>query len=117
MSKENNPINEYLRELIIKEAVLKYLFVKSMENKYNDEYLNMKYRINTKNIREEYDVIGKERRAGIEKELRAKIEAGEIDLDKEAARWHREALIKLENDNKFRENRYDTNANKIGEER
>ena len=52
----NQAMKEFLREKISIDVITKYIFIKSMEEKYDDEYLDRMYRINCRNIRERYSV-------------------------------------------------------------
>ena len=89
---DRKALDDFLKEKINREIILKYLFIKSIEEKFEDEYIQAKYRINPKKIRREYNSLDKEKIASMEKDLRAKIEEKIIDLDSEAVRWHRESF-------------------------
>ena len=89
---DRNALKNFLREKIDREIILKYLFIKSIEEKYEDEYIETKYRIKPGKIRRDYNALDKDKIGNIEKEILAKIEAGEINLNFEAVRWHRESL-------------------------
>lgn len=88
----NQAMREFLREKVNIDIVMKYMFIKSMEGRYDDEYLDRMYRIDTTSIRKGYDGLGKEERKKTEENIRKKIAAGEVDLSKEAINWHREGL-------------------------
>ena len=89
----NEALRKFLSEEANKEIITKYMFIKSKEEKYSDEYIKAKYRINPATIRNLYNGIDEEERAKIESIIKKQIEAGEKDLDKLAAIWHRQALI------------------------
>lgn len=94
----NQAMRDFLREKLYRDVVMKYVFIKAMEEKYDDEYLDRMYRINCRNIREKYNIIPEEERSRIENDIRKQIDAGEIDLSKEAVNWHREGLMKYQNE-------------------
>jgi len=81
-----------LKDDINREIILKYLFIKSIEARYEDDYIKTKYRIDAQKIRREYSSLDKEKIGEMENELKAKIQAGEIDLNAEAVGWHRESF-------------------------
>ncbi len=85
-------MREFLKEKVYYDVIMKYMFIKSMEDRFDDEYLDRMYRINTSRVRGVYKEIGEKEREKIEEKIRMQIEAGEIDLNKEVVRWHREAL-------------------------
>ena len=89
---DRNALKNFLREKIDREIILKYLFIKSIEKKYDDEYIETKYRVKPEKIRKDYNALDKNKIESMEKEILAKIEAGEINLNSEAARWHKESL-------------------------
>lgn len=97
----NQAMKEFLREKISIDVITKYIFIKSMEEKYDDEYLDRMYRINCRNIREKYSVIPEEDRTRIEDNIRKQIAVGEIDLSVEAANWHREGLRKYQDERRL----------------
>ena len=93
---ENNEVlGKFLREEADKEIITKYMFIKSKEEKYSDEYIKAKYRINPETIRNLYNGIDENERLKLESIIKKQIEAGEKDLDKLAAIWHRQALISV----------------------
>ena len=89
---DRNALKNFLREKIDREIILKHLFIKSIEEKYEDDYIETKYRINPEKIRRDYNALDKDKIESIEKEILAKIETGEISLNSEAVRWHKESL-------------------------
>ena len=89
---DKKALKAFLREKINREIILKYLFVKSIEEEYGDEYIQTKYRIKPERIRRDYNALNKTEIENMEQEIIAKIEAGEINLNSEAIRWHRESL-------------------------
>lgn len=93
----NQAMREFLREKINVDVITKYIFIKSMEEKYDDEYLSKMYRIDCRNIRQNYSLIPEEERGRIESNIRKQIESGVIDLKKEAVIWHKEGLEKESN--------------------
>ena len=90
----NESMRNFLREKVNKEIVMKYMFIKSMEEFYDDEYLSIKYRINVSLIRENYDKLKPDERDRIQRDIETKIVNGEIDLSREVVRWHKEELNK-----------------------
>ncbi len=112
----NQAIQDYLREIINKEIIMKYLFIKSMEEDYGDEYLTRKYRINVSLIRKSYDKLKPDERDRIQRDIETKIVNGEIDLSREAVRWHKEELNKYykKDINKINSNK-NSNKEKRGE--
>ena len=86
-------LGKFLREEANKEIITKYMFIKSKEEKYSDEYINAKYRINPATIRNLYNKIDQNERLKLESILKKQIESGEKDLDELAAIWHRQALM------------------------
>ena len=83
---------KYFREQAIRETILKYLFVKSLEEEYDFERIAFTYRINPEIIIKAYNGLNKEESSNIENEIIEKINKGEIDLKHEAARWHKQGL-------------------------
>ena len=92
---DKEALKKFLREKISREIILKYLFLKSLEGDYEDEYIKTKYRINPGKIRRDYSLLDKNEIACMENEITARIQAGEIDLHSETVRWHRESLQSL----------------------
>lgn len=88
----NEDIRDYLREKVSRDIIMKYLFIKTIDGNHGDEYIKTKYRINAFKIRTLYKALNESEREKIEKEIKAQIEAGEINLEQEAVNWHREAL-------------------------
>ncbi len=89
---DKKAFTESLKEENRRKIILKYLFLKSIEKEYADEYIKTKYRINPKTIREQYEGLDKEEIAVLESELKAKIQKGIINLQSEAVNWHRESF-------------------------
>ena len=87
---DRKALDDFLKEKINREIILKYLFIKSIEARYEDDYIKTKYRIDAQKIRREYNSLDREKIGEMENELKVKIQAGEIDLNAEAVRWHRE---------------------------
>lgn len=83
---DKKALNKFLKEKINREIILKYLFLNSLEEQYGDDYIKTKYRINPENIRKEYNSLNKDEIADMEKEIIAKIQAGQINLNSEAVR-------------------------------
>lgn len=89
----NNSLREFLRQKVNEDIVIKYLFLESKKgNNYQDEYIRMTYGIDSKFIKEQYDRMNEKDRKRVEEKLKSKIEAGEIDLNEEAVKWHKETL-------------------------
>lgn len=88
----NQAMREFLREKVYREVIMKYLFIKTLEEKYDDEYIRTIYRINASAIRGEYNALSEDERKQLESNIRKQIESGEINLNKEAINWHRQSL-------------------------
>ena len=100
---DKKALNKFLKEKINREIILQYLFLESIEKQYGDEYIKTMYRINPENIRKEYNSLDKEEILDMEKDIKAKIQAGQINLNTEAVRWHKESFEhkrKIENNEK-----------------
>lgn len=85
-------IKDFLRAEVCKDIVIKYIFIKSIEGSYDDDYLYKTYGLRPLMIKKRYKFLEKDEREEMEKTINQKIEAGEIDLNKEAEKWHREKL-------------------------
>ena len=85
-------IREYLREKVSRDIIMKYLFIKTIDENHGDEYIKTKYRINAFKIRSLYKALDESEKERLEKEIKEQIESGEIDLEQQAVNWHREAL-------------------------
>ncbi len=94
-------IRSYLKEMVNKEIIMKYLFIKSMEGNYDDKYIARKYKINVASTRIQYNSLSQDEKSKIERDIKAKIENGEIDLHEEAVRWHREGLLNSKKKNEI----------------
>lgn len=88
----NEDIRDCLREKVSRDIIMKYLFIKTIDENHGDEYIKTKYRINAFKIRSLYKALDETEREKLEKEIKAQIEVGEINLEQEAINWHREAL-------------------------
>ena len=97
-------MREYLRQKANREIIMKYLFVKEIEGRYDDEYIKTRYRINAATIRGLYSALSDEDKKEVESTIKKQIEAGEINLNKEAVNWHREDLNRSANGEKRNEN-------------
>ena len=98
MMEENNNVKKYIREQAMKEVIMKYLFIKRMQDKYGLDYINKLYKINSQSIIYMYNSLDKEEVKNIEEQILAQIDNGDIDLETEAARWHREGLKRERNE-------------------
>ena len=88
-------MEEEIRKIVNTDIILKYLFLESLDEKYGDEYISAKYRINAKKIRMQYEYISKEYDIeGLENEIKSQVDSGDIDLNKKAVEWHKDALKK-----------------------
>ena len=85
-------VKDYTRKIVTKEIIKKYLFIKTLEKTYGDEYIRTMYRINPLAIRGAYDTIEEKERAELEAQIQDLIARGEIDLTEEAKKWHRESF-------------------------
>ncbi len=108
-------INEFLGQEVCKDVVMKYIFIKSIEESYDDEYIYKMYGLRPLMIKERYKSLEKDERVKMEKNIREKIEAGEIDLSQEAEKWNRKKL-KAERRREISSKR-NINEKNIGEER
>ncbi len=89
---KNKSMRGLLREKTNRDVVIKYMFIKAMEERCDDKYLDMMYRINCKNIRLRYSLLTEDERTKIENDIKNQIVAGEVNLSEEAVKWHREGL-------------------------
>ena len=87
-------MRDLIRDSAVREIVMKYLFIKTIEDTHGDEYIKTMYRINSSLIRQAYNALGKEEREEMEKIVKEQIELGEVDLNKEAINWHRQSVKK-----------------------
>ena len=85
-------VKDYTRKIVNKEIIKKYLFIKSLEETYGDEYIRIMYRINPLAIRNSYSTIDENEKDQLEAEIQELIAKGEIDLTEEAKKWHRESF-------------------------
>ena len=93
----NEDMRAYLREKVSRDIIMKYLFIKTIDENYGDEYIKTKYRINAFTIRSLYKALDENERQKLEEEIKEQIESGEIVLEQEAVKWHREALRQEKN--------------------
>lgn len=88
----NQAMREFLKEQINRDVIMKYLFIKTIEKDYDDEYIKTMYRINASDIRGKYNALSETERKSLESKIKKQIEAGEINLNEEVVNWHRESL-------------------------
>ena len=92
MIDKEKSVKDYMRKLVNKDIITKYLFIKTLEENYGDEYIKTIYRINPLAIRGAYNAIDEKERSELEAEIQESIAKGEIDLTEEAKKWHRESF-------------------------
>lgn len=91
--KLNKKGEKFISDMVYREIILKYLFVKEkMDENYGLQYISNLYKINAESTITLYNNLDPKRRNEIEEDIKGKIESGEISLNDEAVRWHREGL-------------------------
>lgn len=93
----NEAMRKYLKEQVSRDLIIKYMFIKSKEEKYSDEYIQKKYKINALKIRALYKALDKEEVGRLEKTIINQIETGEINLDEQAVIWYKQYLANHKN--------------------
>ena len=109
---DKEALNKYISEIRNKEIIKKYIFVKNMSKRYEEEYLNTMYKIDSEKIKNMYEQIDEKERVRLEKTIMEQIAAGEIDLYEEALKWHKEGLRRA-----HKKDVYKTDKNGEGDER
>lgn len=90
----NQAMIEFLKEKIDKDTVMKYIFVETMGSQYTVKKLKEKYGIDVEDIKRKYEGIEEGERIRVENLIRKQVKAGEVDLSKEAASWHKQTMKK-----------------------
>lgn len=91
---DNEKLRAFLREKVNRDIIIKYLFIKNNEGQYDDQYIKRTYGITPFTIRELYKGLNEDERRKVEEKVTEEMETGEINLEKEAENWQREALKK-----------------------
>ena len=99
---DNKSVKDYFRLKASEEIVKKYLFLKTLEENYDNEYIKINYRINPLTIQMMYDSLNEDERKAIEAILKKQIEENEIDLKEEAKKWHRNASKNINKNGAYR---------------
>ena len=83
---------KYLDDQTYRKAIEQYLFVIKLEEKYSDEIIKIKYKINPLTIKGKYNAIPAEDRKRIQDEVENEISNNSNYLDEQAVIWHRDAI-------------------------